>query len=151
MSVLNIQEAKENDIALVIQFIHELAVYEKMQDDVVITEALLHEQLFVKKSAACILAWEQDVAVGFALYFYNFSTFLGRNGLYLEDLFVKPIYRGKGYGKEILLYLKELAIQQGCGRMEWSVLNWNTPAIEFYESLGAQSMKEWTVYRMNLL
>lgn len=151
MSVLKIQEAKENDIALVIQFIHELAVYEKMQDDVVITEALLHEQLFVKKSAACILAWEQDVAVGFALYFYNFSTFLGRNGLYLEDLFVKPVYRGKGYGKEILLYLKELAIQQGCGRMEWSVLNWNTPAIEFYESLGAQSMKEWTVYRMNLL
>ena len=151
MSVLSIREAQEDQVALIIQFIHELAVYEKMQDDVVITEALLYEQLFVKKSAACVLAWEHDVAIGFALYFYNFSTFLGRNGLYLEDLFVKPIYRGKGFGKAILLYLKELAIQQGCGRMEWSVLNWNTPAIEFYENLGAQSMKEWTVYRMNLL
>lgn len=150
MDELIIREAKAGDEALIIQFIKELAVYEKMLDEVIVTEALLHEQLFVKNMSFCVLAYERDVPVGFALYFYNFSTFVGKNGLYLEDLFVRPEYRGKGYGKKLLLYLMERAKQQNCGRMEWSVLDWNTPAIDFYKKIGANAMDEWTVFRINL-
>jgi GNAT superfamily N-acetyltransferase len=95
------------------------------------------------------LAYEGDTVVGFALYFFNYSTFVGRKGLYLEDLFIRPVFRGKGYGKKLLLYLAQLAHEQGCGRMEWSVLNWNTSAIQFYESLGAKPMDEWTIYRLD--
>ncbi len=145
-----IRESDEHDIDLIISFIKELAVYEKMLDEVVVTNELLHEQLFVKKTSHCVLAFEGEHPVGFALYFYNFSTFLGKNGLYLEDLFVKPVYRGKGYGKKILFHLLAIAKQQNCGRMEWSVLDWNTPAIDFYKSLGAKAMDEWTVFRMDV-
>jgi GNAT superfamily N-acetyltransferase len=150
MAELLIREAEPKDVSLIHAFIIELAVYEKMLDEVVVTEALLNEQLFIKKTSFCLLAFEGDLAVGFALFFYNFSTFLGKNGLYLEDLFVRPEFRGKGYGKKILLNLVDLAKEKNCGRMEWAVLDWNTPAIDFYKSLGAKPMDAWTIFRMNL-
>jgi GNAT superfamily N-acetyltransferase len=137
-------------MGLVLSFIKELAVYEKMIDEVVVTEDLLYDQLLVKKLSACVLAFEDNVPVGFALYFFNFSTFLGKNGLYLEDLFVRPAFRGKGYGKKLLFHLADIAKQRNCGRMEWSVLNWNTPAIDFYKSLGAKAMDGWTVFRLDI-
>jgi GNAT superfamily N-acetyltransferase len=149
MSLFSIRKAAADDISIIKQFIIDLAIYEKMLDEVVVTDELLHHSLFVDNSAHCILAFEENKPVGFALYFYNYSTFLGKKGLYLEDLFVNPTYRGKGYGKQLLLHLVQLATQQNCGRMEWSVLNWNTPAIEFYESLGAEAMNIWTVFRLN--
>lgn len=151
MQGFTIREATPQDIPLIIEFITELAVYEKLLTDVVVTPELLHEQLFEKQLSFCILGFEGDVPVGFALYFFNFSTFLGRNGLYLEDLFVRPAYRGKGYGKALLLKLIETGKYKNCGRMEWAVLNWNTPAIDFYEKIGAVPMKEWTVFRLDLL
>jgi GNAT superfamily N-acetyltransferase len=137
-------------MGLVLSFIRELAVYEKMIDQVVVTEDLLYDQLLVKKLSACVLAFEDNVPVGFALYFFNFSTFLGKNGLYLEDLFVRPAFRGKGYGKKLLFHLADIAKQRNCGRMEWSVLNWNTPAIDFYKSIGAKAMDGWTVFRLDI-
>jgi GNAT superfamily N-acetyltransferase len=137
-------------MGLVLSFIKELAVYEKMIDEVVVTEDLLYDQLLVKKLSACVLAFEDNVPVGFALYFFNFSTFLGKNGLYLEDLFVRPAFRGKGYGKKLLFHLADIAKQRNCGRMEWSVLNWNTPAIDFYKSIGAKAMDGWTVFRLDI-
>lgn len=148
MKELVIRQAQENDIAFIKKFILELAIYEKMEDDVIVTDELLHKHLFIQKSAQCILAFENLQPVGFALYFYNYSTFIGKKGLYLEDLFVMPDYRGNGYGKALLLHLVQLAKEQNCGRMEWSVLNWNQPAIDFYESIGATAMKGWTVYRL---
>ena len=150
MNDFSIRECNKEDMGLVLSFIKELAVYEKMIDDVVATEELLHDQLIVKKLSCCVLAFEGDTPVGFALYFFNFSTFLGKNGLYLEDLFVKPVYRGRGYGKKLLFHLHDIAKQQGCGRMEWAVLDWNTPAIDFYKSIGAKAMDEWTVFRMEV-
>lgn len=150
MSNFLIREAEVNDVSLIKTFITELAVYEKMLNEVVVTEDLLMEQLFQKKSSFCLLAFEGELPVGFALYFYNFSTFLGKNGLYLEDLFVRPECRGKGYGKKLLFRLLDIAKEKNCGRMEWSVLNWNTPAIDFYKSIGAKAMDEWTVYRMKI-
>lgn len=150
MPKFEICAASENDIPLIMDFIRELAMYEKLEDQVVITPALLRTHLFEKPQASCILGWEDQQAVGFAFYFYNFSTFIGKPGLYLEDLFVSPEYRGKGYGKKMLLHLKQMAIEQGCGRMEWSVLDWNTPAIDFYKSIGAEPMDEWTVFRLTL-
>jgi GNAT superfamily N-acetyltransferase len=149
MSIFSIRKATADDISIIKQFIIDLAIYEKMLDDVVVTDELLHDSLFVNHEAHCILAFEDNTPVGFALYFYNYSTFLGKKGLYLEDLFVNPTYRGKGYGKQLLLHLVQVAKQENCGRMEWSVLNWNTPAIEFYVSLGAEAMSEWTVFRLN--
>ena len=146
---LTIVPATEKHTTLILDFIKQLAVYEKMESDVVATEASVRFHLFEKKSAHCVLAYEEDVAVGFALYFFNYSTFLGKQGLYLEDLFVVPVHRGKGYGKKLLLYLAQTALESQCGRMEWSVLNWNKPAIDFYESLGAVPMNEWTVYRLS--
>lgn len=141
-------QAQREHTPLVVAFIKELAVYEKLENDVVVTEEDIAFHLFEKKSAHCMLAFENDMAVGFALYFYNYSTFLGKRGLYLEDLFVLPGSRGKGYGKMLLLHLVKIAADENCGRMEWSVLNWNQPAIDFYESLGAVPMNEWTVYRL---
>lgn len=140
--------AEAQHTALILDFIKQLAVYEKMENDVVADEESIAFHLFEKKSAQCVLAFEDDVAVGFALYFFNYSTFLGKQGLYLEDLFVKPDYRGKGYGKKLLLYMTKTALANQCGRMEWSVLHWNKPAIDFYESLGAIPMQEWMVYRL---
>ena len=140
--------AEERDCPLILDFIRGLAEYEKMTDQVVATEDLLREWIFEKKKAEVIFACENGKEVGFALYFYNFSTFLGRAGIYLEDLFVFPEYRGKGYGKGLLKKLAQIAVEQGCGRLEWSCLNWNKPSIDFYLSLGAVPMDDWTTYRI---
>lgn len=150
MPKLTIRAAEVSEIPQILAFIRDLAVYEKLEDQVVVTAENLREQLFEQQRASCLIALEAATPVGFALYFYNFSTFLGRPGLYLEDLFIKPEFRGRGYGKQLLLHLRQVAIEQGCGRMEWSVLDWNTPAIDFYKSLGAVPMNEWTVFRMTL-
>ena len=140
--------AKENDVQIILKFIKELAEYENLSSEVVATEDILREWLFEKKIAEVIFATEDGEAVGFALYFHNFSTFLGRGGIYLEDLYVKEAYRGKGYGKGLLRRLAQIAVERGCGRLEWSCLDWNTPSIDFYLSLGATPMSEWTIYRI---
>ena len=140
--------AQEKDTALILYFIKELAKYEKMLDDVVATEEILKEWIFEKGKAEVIFALEDGKEVGFALFFHNFSTFLGRSGLYLEDLFVKPEFRGKGYGKALLKKLAQIAVERGCGRFEWSCLDWNKPSIDVYLSMGAQPMEDWTVYRL---
>ena len=140
--------ARREDTALILRLIRDLAEYEKMADLVVADEALLADQLFEKKNAEVIFAMEGEKEVGFALFFHNFSTFLGRSGLYLEDLFVLPEYRGRGYGKGLLQKLASIAVERGCGRLEWSCLDWNTPSIEFYRSLSAEPMSDWTVYRV---
>ena len=139
--------AGESDAALILRFIRELAAYEKMSDQVVADEALLREWIFEKKKAEVIFAMENGQEVGFALFFHNFSTFLGRAGIYLEDLYVTPEYRGHGHGKALIKELARIAVERGCGRLEWSCLDWNTPSIDFYLSLGAEQMNEWTVYR----
>ena len=140
--------ANENDCRLILKFIRSLAKYEKMEDEVVATEALLREQLFEKKKAEVLFVMDGGTEVGFALFFHNFSTFLGRAGIYLEDLYVLPGYRGRGYGKALLKELARTACERGCGRLEWSCLDWNRNSIDFYLSLGAVKMDEWTVYRM---
>ena len=145
---LTFRSATEADTGLILQFIRALAEYEKMLDLVVADEELLADQLFQKKNAEVIFAMEEGKEVGFALFFHNFSTFLGRSGLYLEDLFVYPEYRGKGYGKALLKKLAAIAAERGCGRMEWWCLDWNRPSIDFYKALGAEPMSDWTVYRL---
>lgn len=149
MSKFEIRPAKENEAGLVLEFIKKLAVYEKMINEVEATEATIYESLFVKHEAEVVFGCENGVPVGFALFFYNFSTFVGRKGLYLEDLFVIPEKRGLGYGKALLLYLAHLAKERHCGRMEWVCLNWNQPSINFYKSLGAKPMGDWTIYRLD--
>ena len=141
--------AEEKDTALLLTFIRALADYEHMLDDVVATEEILSDWLFERRVAEAFFALEDGVEVGFALYFHNFSTFLGRGGIYLEDLFVLPEHRGKGYGKAILTRLAQIARERGCGRLEWACLDWNKPSIDFYLSLGAKPMDEWTVYRVS--
>ena len=148
MSRLEFRRAEEKDAALILRFIRELAAYEKLSDQVVATEPLLREWIFEKKKAEVLFPLENGVEVGFALFFHNFSTFLGRAGLYLEDLYLSPEYRGKGYGKATLQKLAQIAVERGCGRLEWSCLDWNQPSIDFYLSLGAVPMEEWTVYRL---
>ena len=143
-----IRKAERTDIPVVLELIKELAEYEKMSDDVVATPKLLEEWIFDKEKAQVLLGEADGEIVGMALYFYNFSTFLGRAGIYLEDLFVKPSMRGSGMGKALLTQLARIAVEEGCGRMEWSCLNWNAPSIGFYKSLGAVTMDEWTVYRL---
>lgn len=140
--------AKRSDIPLILNFIRGLAEYEKMSDEVVADEKTLEEWIFDKQKAEVILALEGEKAVGFALFFHNFSTFLGRAGIYLEDLFVLPEYRGKGYGKALLKKLAAIAVERGCGRLEWCCLDWNKPSIDFYLSLGAQPLSDWTTYRV---
>ena len=140
--------AERNDVGLILQFIRELADYEKMLDEVVADEATLEEWLFDKQKAEVIFVLEDDEEVGFALFFHNFSTFLGRAGIYLEDLYVRPEHRGKGYGKALLRKLASIAVERGCGRLEWWCLDWNKPSIDFYLSLGAEPMSDWTVYRI---
>jgi GNAT superfamily N-acetyltransferase len=140
--------ALEDDCPLILDFIRALADYEKMSDQVVATEALLREWIFEKKKAEVLFVCEGEQAVGFALFFHNFSTFLGRAGIYLEDLFVLPAFRGRGYGKALLRKLAQLAVERGCGRLEWACLDWNRPSIEFYLSLGAAPMNAWTTYRL---
>lgn len=144
-----IRFAKEEDVGLVLRFIKELADYEELLHEVVATEEILMETLFVNKDAEVVIAEFRDEPVGFALFFHNFSTFLGRPGLYLEDLYIQPEVRGKGFGKMLLTFLADLAIQRKCGRFEWWCLDWNEPSIEFYKSIGAVPMDEWTVFRVN--
>lgn len=148
MDKLQFRFAEEKDVALILRFIKDLAEYEKMLNEVVATEELLKEWIFEKNKAEVIFVLEDDKEVGFALFFHNFSTFLGRSGIYLEDLYVKPEYRGKGYGKGMLKKLAQIAIERGCGRLEWWCLDWNKPSIDFYLSLGAEPMEDWTVYRI---
>ena len=143
------RNAEQKDVALILNFIKELAEYEKMSADVVATEALLEEWIFEKKHAEVIFVMEEEKEVGFMLFFHNFSTFLGRAGLYLEDLFVKPAYRGRGHGKALIRELARIAVERGCGRLDWCCLDWNQPSIDFYLSLGALPMDEWTTYRLS--
>lgn len=144
------RKAEKKDSPLILSFIKKLAEYEKMSDEVVATEEILSEWLFDKKKANVIFAVADGKEVGFALYFYNFSTFLGIAGIYLEDLFVLQEERGKGYGKGLITELARIALEEGCGRLEWSCLDWNTPSIEFYKSIGAVQMDEWTVHRLTV-
>ena len=148
MEQLTFRYAAPADCGAILHFIRELAIYEDMLDQGVATEELLREWIFEKKKAEVIFACVDGKEVGFALFFHNFSTFLGRVGLYLEDLFVLPEYRGKGYGKAILKRLAQIAVERGCGRLEWACLDWNRPSIDFYLSLGAVPMDEWTTYRV---
>ena len=144
-----IRPATVADVSVILELIKDLATYERAPDEVVTDEKGLVEVLFGKKPAAeVLLAFENDRAVGFAVFFHNFSTWLGRPGLYLEDLFVRPEDRGKGFGRALLVRLAEIARDRGCGRMEWAVLDWNKPAIKFYRKLGANPMNEWTVFRL---
>ena len=140
--------ARREDTGLILQFIRELADYEKMLDQVVADEATLEEWLFDKQKAEVLFVMADGKEAGFALFFHNFSTFLGRAGIYLEDLFVEPDARGKGYGKAFLTQLAQIAVARGCGRLEWSCLDWNQPSIDFYLSMGAERMDDWTTYRL---
>lgn len=145
-----IVSATKRDVPLILHFIRALAEYERLADQVSATEASIREELFGERPVAeAVIAYDGDEPVGFALFFHNFSTFVGRRGLYLEDLFVKPEARGKGVGRRLLNHLASLAKERGCGRMEWAVLDWNEPAIKFYRSLGAAPMDEWTVFRLS--
>ena len=143
-----IRFATLQDIPLILGFIRELAEYEQMLDQVVATEELLTETIFVQKKAEVLLGEYQGKAVGFALFFHNYSTFLGRSGIYLEDLYVKQEYRGKGFGALLLKELAKIAEERGCGRLEWACLDWNEPSIAFYKQLGGVPMDMWTVYRL---
>ncbi len=146
----NIRQATPQDCGLILQFIKELAEYEKLSQEVVATEQTLKKSFFETDGGPkCLLADVDGVPVGFAIYFYNFSSFLSQQGIYLEDLFVRPAYRGKSYGKTLLLELVKIAKEKNLGRVEWAVLDWNTPAIEFYKQLGAKPMDEWTVFRLS--
>ena len=144
-----IRPAGVEDVPIILQLIRDLATYERAPDEVTATEEQLVDVLFGERPAAeVLLAFEGQLAIGFAVFFHNFSTWLGRPGVYLEDLFVKPENRGKGYGRALLVELARIARDRGCGRMEWAVLDWNEPAIKFYRSLGAKPMDEWTVFRL---
>jgi GNAT superfamily N-acetyltransferase len=149
MEKFTIRPATVADVPVILDLIRALAEYERAPNDVVATEETLNETLFGKKPAAeVLLLFEKETAAGFAVFFHNFSTWLGRPGLYLEDLFVRPEHRGKGYGRALLVHLAKIARERKCGRMEWAVLDWNEPAIQFYRKLGAKSMDEWTVFRL---
>ena len=147
-SDLRIEAATVADVPVILRMIKALAEYERLTHEVVATEESVRESLFASRSAEAVIAYADGSAVGFAVWFHNYSTFLSRRGLYLEDLFVLPEWRGRGIGRALLRHLARVAVQRGCGRMEWSVLDWNEPAIRFYRSLGAQPMDEWTVYRL---
>ena len=145
---MEIRFARPDDIPYILGFIKELAFYEKMDDQVVATEELLQEWLFEKQKAEVLLAVVDGKPVGSALFFHSFSTFLGRAGIYMEDLYVQPAYRGRGYGKALLKRLAQITVERGCGRLEWACLDWNQPSIDFYRSLGAVPMEGWTTYRL---
>ena len=144
-----IRKAERKDVGLLLEFIRGIAKYEKMENEVVASAETLEAEMFGHHKAEAVFAVVDGKEVGFALYFFNFSTFIGHSGLYLEDLFVWPEYRGQGYGKALLLHLAAIAHERKCGRMEWSCLNWNQPSIDFYLSLGAFPMNEWTIYRLD--
>lgn len=146
---LSFRAATREDIPLILQFIKDLAEYEHMLNEVVATEALLDEWLFAQNKAEVLFPVLDETEIGFALFFHNFSTFLGRAGLYLEDLYIMPRYRGQGYGKAVLKKLACIAVERGCGRLEWWCLDWNKPSINFYRTLDAEPMEDWTVYRLS--
>lgn len=146
--ICTFRAATREDVPLILRFIHDLARYEQLEHEVVATPAVLEEWLFDKEKAEVIFAVSGGREVGFALYFHNFSTFLGRAGLYLEDLYVEPAYRGRGIGKALLRALARIAVARGCGRLEWWCLDWNQASIDFYRSMGAEAMSDWTVYRI---
>ncbi|KXL51687.1 acetyltransferase (GNAT) family protein [Anaerotignum neopropionicum] len=145
---LTFRYANRGDASLILHFIRELADYEKMLEEVVATKQLLEEWIFEQKKAEVLFAMVGGKEIGFALFFHNFSTFLGKSGIYLEDLYVKQEYRGQGFGKRILQELASIALERNCGRLEWWCLDWNQPSIDFYLSIGAEPMKDWTVYRL---
>ena len=146
--MLSFRFAAKEDCGQILQFIQELADYENMLSEVVATEELLEQWIFKEKKAEVIFAVQGGETIGFALFFHNFSTFLGRAGIYLEDLYIRPQHRGAGSGKALLKQLAKIALERGCGRLEWWCLDWNKPSIDFYLSLNAQPMEEWTVYRL---
>lgn len=148
MNNLCIRSAGKDETGIVLEYIRRIARFEKLEHQVETTEELLYDSLFVKKYAEVVLAILDDKPIGFALFFHNFSTFVGRPGLYLEDLYIDEEFRGKGYGKKVFLHLVSLAKERNCGRMEWTALNWNRNAIDFYHSLGATAMDEWTTFRL---
>ena len=143
-----IRIATEEDVPLILQFIKELADYEKLLHEVVADEEILYYNLFERKMAEVCIAEYKDEPIGFALFFHNFSTFLGKPGIYLEDLYIKEEFRNNGFGRKLLTYLADLALKRDCGRLEWWVLDWNKNSIEFYKSIGAEPMDEWTVFRV---
>jgi GNAT superfamily N-acetyltransferase len=146
---VTIRPARENEVPVILQFIRDLAVYEHLEHEAVATEESLRKSLFGPRPyAEVVFACVAEEPVGFALFFHNYSTFLGRPGIYLEDLFVRPEARGQGIGKRLLTWLAQLAVERGCGRLEWAVLDWNEPSIAFYESLGAKPMDEWRIFRL---
>ena len=149
MKTFNIRSARPDEAGVVLDFIKKLAVYEKCSDDVVADEATLYHSLFEEHAAEVVFGEEDGVPVGFALYFHNFSTFVGRKGLYLEDLYILPEKRGLGYGKALLKYVAGIAVERNCGRMEWICLDWNESALEVYRSIGAFPLSDWTVQRMD--
>lgn len=149
MQKISFRYAKSGDGRLILGFIKELAEYENLLDQVVATADLLEEWLFERKKAEVLLGYADGEAVGFALFFHNFSTFLGRAGIYLEDLFVKEKFRGRGYGKAFLKKLAQITVERECGRLDWSCLDWNKSSIDFYKSLGAAALDDWTVYRLS--
>jgi GNAT superfamily N-acetyltransferase len=149
MTDIDIAPARPEDVPIILELIRGLGEYERLSHEVVATEDVLRKWLFGDRPVAeVVLAYADSAVVGFALFFHNFSTFLGRPGLYLEDLFVKPEWRGRGIGQRLLVHLAELAVERGCGRMEWMVLDWNEPALRFYERMGASVMKEWKLCRL---
>lgn len=147
--MFSFRSAERRDVPLILRYIRELARYEKLEEEVVATEEILEEWLFDKEKAEVIFAVVEGKEVGFALFFHNFSTFLGRAGIYLEDLYVEPAHRGQGIGTALFRELARIAVARGCGRLEWWCLDWNTPSIDFYRSLGAEAMEDWTVYRIS--
>ena len=149
MKTITIRPARPDEAGLVLEFIRKLAVYEKCADDVVADEATIHHSLFVERSAEVVFAEEDGTVVGFALFFHNFSTFVGRKGMYLEDLFILPGKRGLGYGKALLKYVAKRAVERDCGRMEWICLDWNESALDIYRSIGAIPLSDWTVQRLD--
>ena len=149
MKSFTIRPARPDEAGLVLDFIRKLAVYEKCAGDVVADEATIHHSLFVERSAEVVFGEEDGTVVGFALFFHNFSTFVGRKGMYLEDLFILPEKRGLGYGKALLKYVAKLAVERNCGRMEWICLNWNESALSVYRSIGAAPLSDWTVQRLD--
>ena len=149
MKAFTIRPARPDEAGLVLEFIRKLALYEKCADDVVADETTLRQSLFVERAAEVVFGEEDGVVVGFALFFHNFSTFVGRKGMYLEDLFILPEKRGRGYGKALLKYVARLAVERNCGRMEWICLDWNESALSIYRSIGAVPLSDWTVQRMD--
>lgn len=148
---LNIRRIRENEIPLLISLINEMAEFEKLSSEVSLNEEILAEQIFIKKRAEVLIAEHCDKVIGYSIFFYNFSSFLGRAGLYIEDIYVKPEYRKSGFGQKLFDHLRGIAATEGCGRMEWACLDWNRKAITFYEKNGAEPMKEWIIFRKKMI